>query len=51
MTTYLERLRARELENVRIRLDDSIEEADNDENSDLDALDLDLDVEPYQHDE
>ena len=48
MTTYLERLRARELENVRIRLDDSIEETENDEIAELDALDLTIDLEPAE---
>mgnify|MGYP006270861653 CR=1 FL=1 len=48
MTTYLERLRARELENVRIRLDDSIEEIENEEITELDALDLTIDLEPTE---
>ena len=46
MTTYLDRLRARELENVGIRMPDAVEEAENDDSdepdSDCEGLDLDL---------
>lgn len=51
MTTYLERLRARELENVRIRLDDSIEEVETDDNIDLGLDSDDFGIEPYHNED
>ena len=48
MTTYLDRLRARELENIGIRMPDAIEESETDDSSESDEDDEPLGIEIWE---